>query len=149
MGKDNRILIRGNGVREERDAGVAITPGELLEVAADGDYEPHSTANGNAEARFALEREMTGDDIDTDYVAGDRVVAQILWPGSIVQAFLADGEDVQDGAALASDGAGALQAVAANAATTEAQRDGIVAYAHEDVDNGAGTVRVRIKVRVA
>ena len=133
-------------------AAAAITPGELLEFDGNGDLQAHSTANGNAIPIVALEdslRESAAGtkQIDTDVPAGDSVRAYIPAVGEQVYMFLADGANVAKGAFLASDGAGALQAVTAAAATSQAQRHGVVFVADEALDNSAGGARARITVR--
>lgn len=130
------------------EAGSAVTPGELVEVAADGDVDPHSTAGGNAEKAFALPKPTSGD-IDEDYAAADTVRVGWFARGSRVFGFLDAGENVEDGAALESAGNGALQAFGTAAEATPANTDNIVAYAAEDKDNSGGGSPVRIRLRIA
>ena len=56
---------------------------------------------------------------------------------------------VVKGAPLQSAGDGTLRVLATDAATSQSERNGIVAYALEAVDNSAGGSLARIKVRVA
>lgn len=104
------ILIKGDGIRIERLANEAITPGELLDVDADGEWIPHGGAGGNATPIFAMENEQIGGGVDDDIAANDQCQALVAWRGSVIYAWLKDGENVADGDELESDGAGALRA---------------------------------------
>lgn len=151
---------RAGIIREDLKADAALTPGELLVQVADDDLGPHATAAGNAEPIWCLEQ--IGEEpaagvaqIDHDYAAADR--ARALWSnrGVRIYAWLKDGENVAAGDPLESDGAGALQKHVAQAvneggtATYSVLESAIVAWADEDNNNSAGTVRVRIRVRSA
>lgn len=154
----NKILIDDRPgdaiVREDLDAGVAITPGELLEQSADDDLDPHSTAAANTEKIFALEQvgeepPAGTDQIDHDYAAGDKVRYAIVRRGTRVYAFLDNTSvDAAAGEALESVGNGNLRVLVSAAATTEGERDSVVAYADEDVSS-PGSGRSRIVVRAA
>lgn len=154
MATPKKVLLLGDPLQKEAVAASAITPGELLEWDASGDLQAHSTADGNAAKMFARENPFQNTvsgtaAIDTDYSAADTVMYYVCRRGDVVYAFLAAAENVSKGDALSSDGAGALQAVTAAAATSQAQRDGIVGYAAEAVDNSGGGSRVRIRVEIA
>jgi len=157
MATPNKIVLGGDPRQKEDTAGATVTPGELLEFAADGDLQPHSTApatdaDGSAQTMFA-DRGFGNSDIDTDYSAGEEVRYVIGRRGDEIYAFLADGEDVSKGDALESNGAGALQAHTGSAdsdsTSTQTYYDGaIVAYAAEDLNNSSGSPS-RIKVECA
>ncbi len=93
--------------------------------------------------------------IDTDYALGYTARYVIAQRGDQIYAWLADGENVAKGAALISDGAGALKAGGSQAvdeggsATYTVYSGSVVAFADEDLNNSAGGARARIKVRVA
>lgn len=131
------------------DTGSAIQPGMLVEETATGVQE-HSTADANAQKLFALTDLMVGGDIDNVYAVGQTVRYGAAHAGCEVYAWVAaSAAAITKGAALSSAGDGTVKNVAASAATTQAQRDGIVCYALEAVDNSGGGSAVRIKVRVA
>ena len=130
-------------------AGSAIIPGMLVEETATGVQE-HSTGDGNAQKLFALTDLITAGTIDDTYAVGQTVRYGAAHSGQEVYAWVpAAATAITKGAALSSNGDGTLKNVAASAATSEAQRDSIVGYALESVDNSGGGSAVRIKVRVA
>lgn len=160
----NKILLTVNGERRpifEAEADEALTPGELVRFDTDDELEPHGTSGGTAAPMFVVENPYveiaSGENIDVDYALGD--YARYIWaqPGDIIYAFLADGQSVAKGAALMSNGAGALTAfVAITQAVNEAGTATytitvpdkvIVAFADED--KAASGARARIKVRAA
>lgn len=144
------ISILGKFIGKEYDAAAAITPGDLLELASATTVQKHSTANANAAKMFARENDIFGKNIDDDYAANDVVLCGLYERGAEVYARVAAGTAaITVGAALASAGDGTVQPVTASAATTEAQRDGIVGYALEAVDNSGGGSAVRIRMEVA
>ena len=123
-----------------------VTPGMLVDRAS-GVYIPHGVSTGVAQPAFALEQPYmnTGQDqsphvltIDEDYAVGDLMDVGIGHTGATYYALLASGQNVVDGAVLASDGAGALTASSTNP----------VVSAIEDVDNSAGPGNARIRVEV-
>lgn len=149
MGAQNTIVLKGNGIRKERAAEAAITPGDLIEVTSTGTVQRHSTAGGNAQRAFAVENEVVGKEISEDYAAGDNVLYEVLPPGCEVNALVAAGAAaIVKGDYLESDGTGKLRKLATSAATSEAQRASVVAVALEDVDNSAGGSPARIIVEL-
>lgn len=147
------IFIKGNdGVQKESiaAAATAIVPGDLLELATATTIREHGTADANAAPMFADLNpwvEAAALSIDEVYAVGDTVIYRMAQSGDEVYAWLAAAENVAVDAYLSSDGAGKLQAVTAAAATTEAQREGVVVRALEAVD-ATGTLNLRIKVEV-
>lgn len=132
MGLNRVIALRGEPIVDEQNtASVAVTPGELIEISS-GQWQPHGSAAGLAGRVFALERDEAGDDIDTDYAVDDRVKAGYFAQGDRVNAWLASGEDVAEGAFLNSAGGGLLQAGTTNA----------IAQAAEAVDAASGDARI-------
>lgn len=140
--------------QKEGIAAAAITPGELIEKDASGQFQAHSTAGGNVIPRIAIEESYIGNDIDTDYASGDQVRYNFGQPGEEYYMFLAAGENASDGDLLESDGAGALQVHTPQAvdeggtATYDIYTNEAHFVAAEDKDNSGGTSRVRIKVEV-
>jgi hypothetical protein len=93
---------------EEYVANASITPGMLIELMSTNKVRAHATSGGNVLPMFALEDELQGKDIDDNYAAGDVVQCWIAQRGEIVQAILADGQNVAIGDLLMSNGAGYL-----------------------------------------
>jgi len=131
-------------------AGSAIVPGMLIEELAAGTVQEHSTAAGNAQKLFALSDLSNAGDIDTAYAAGALVRYGAAHSGQEVYALLAaNAAAIVKGDPLESDGDGTLRVQTTAAATADTERDSVVGYALEAVDNSAGGTTVRIKVRVA
>lgn len=131
-------------------AGSAIVPGMLVEITSTGTVQEHSTAAANAQKAFALPNLPNGGTIDDVYPVGDLVRYGVARSGQEAYALVAAAATaVPQGAALESAGDGTLRVQTAAAATSQAQRDSVVAYALEAVDNSGGGTTARIKVRVA
>lgn len=97
-------------IQDEYTAYEAIYPGSLVELTTAGTVKKHATAGGNVvSVMFALEDELQGRGIDYPYAAGDKVQVWTPVSGSVVLGILANGEDVEIGDALESNGAGYLQ----------------------------------------
>ncbi len=142
----NTILLKGDPMVQEKDAGAIITPGELLAIDGSGNVIPHGTAGGNAVPKMvAYENDLIGNDIDDDYASGGRVRYLIPQAGDVLYMFLADTENVSEGDPLQCDGNGDLEAHVVNASYNEA----IVGVAAEDLNNSAGGARARIRVRIS
>lgn len=137
------IDLKGGFIRKEGVASEAITPGHLVEFGGSNDLQKHSTAGGNARKAFALENDLVGEDISDPYDAGDTVQYGVFGQGSEVYALLADGQNVSKGAALESDGAGALRAHSGVGSAVPVEA--IVAYALEAV-NASGETRIKVEV---
>jgi len=107
-------------VIEEYEANAAITPGMLIELMSTGKVRKHATSGGDVlPVMFALEDELQGKGITDDYAAGDKVQCWVAQRGEIVQALLADGQNVAIGAALMSDGLGCLTAYTVNTLSSD------------------------------
>ena len=130
-------------------AGSAIKPGYLIEEVG-GEVQEHSTAAANAQKLFALTNPITGGTIDTAYGAAQTVRYGAFKTGQEVYVLLAAAATaVIDGSVLESAGDGTVRLASADAATDTAQRDAIVGYAIEAVDNSAGGSEARLRMRVA
>lgn len=135
---------------DEREAAAAVEPGELVEFAADGRVQPHSTDAGEAPAtRFAKAAREVGKTIEDTYTydgdldEGENVHYGYPAPGTPVPgAWLAAGENVTPGTPLVSAGDGTLRAY--DSANDPAAA--IVAYSNEATDNGGGAEAVRHEV---
>ena len=144
------VNLKGSPIPKEGTAEVAITPGELIERdATDGQFQPHATAAGNAVPMFADINPEIGGGLDDDYAVNQQMKAFVAYSGCEVNALVAaSAAAIAIGDYLESAGDGTLRKASSSAATSEAQRAGIVARALEAVDNSSGTVEARIKVEV-
>ena len=120
-------VTKYSDVIEEKVAAAAITPGMLLELTNVGQVQAHSVAGGNALIRFALEDELQGKGIDDNFANPDQVQVWIPYRGDIVQAILANGNDIDIGDYLESDGNGHLQEHVADADSWESDEPGAIA----------------------
>jgi hypothetical protein len=129
----------------ERAADGAITPGHLV-MKYGGKLKVHNVAGGDTARIFADADKYQGNGVDTAYIDGQKVFADLYYPGDRVQALLAAGENAAADDKLASAGDGTLRvALAAVAATlgtgVEASNNAITFTA-----NKAGTAGNDIKV---
>lgn len=131
-------------------AGSSIYPGDLLEMLAAGTVQEHSTAADNAQKMFALTNLATAGTIDDAYAVGETVRYGIGHSGQKIYARLAAAATaVTKGMALESAGDGTVRKITTDAATDDTQRDAIVGYADESVDNSGGGSTVRIRIVLA
>ena len=106
----NTIKVKKySDVIEEMVASAAVTPGMLLIIESTGKVKAHDQADKDAFPIFALEDELQGKGIDDAYAANAPVQCWIPYRGDIVNAILADGEKVDIGDPLTSDGHGRLK----------------------------------------
>ena len=139
----NTIVLRGNAytVREDR-CNESITPGVLMEFAANDRLQRHATSGGPAGRLFALEADYIGNSVTTAYASGDRVVYADCAPGVVVWAHLASGQNVARSAYLMSNGAGFLTAHSGtNVAVAQADED-----ANATAVAASGSLRFRARV---
>lgn len=132
----NTIKVKKySDVIEEMVASAAVTPGMLLIIESTGKVKAHDQADKDAFPIFALEDELQGKGIDDAYAANDRVQCWIPYRGDIVNAILADGENVNIGDPLTSDGYGRLKKhvtdTGSSAAPWTVYPEQIVGYAAE------------------
>ena len=131
-------------------ASTAIKPGHLVEELAAGTVQEHSGAGLNAQKLIALTDLPTGGTIDDVYTVAATVRYGAFHAGQ--KGFLrlaASAAAVVIGKALESDGDGTVRILTTDTATDDTQRDSIVAYAVEAVDNSGGGSEVFIEVRFA
>ena len=132
------VELYGVGIQHEAlctDA--AITPGMLVTRTATG-VRPHNVAGAAASPAFACENGMIGRGITDTYATGDQVTYKTYAAGSGIYAILAASQTIAVGAYLASNGAGALRAAAAE--------ENIVAQAVEAVTTTGAVARIRVEV---
>ena len=140
----NTIILRGDAFTSREDrCNEAITPGSLLEFAANDRLRLHATSGGPSGRMFALEADYIGNSVTTAYASGDRVPYADCSPGVVVWAHLASGQNVARGAYLMSNGAGYL--------TSHSGTNVAVAQADEDADASSGIAAsgsLRFRARV-
>lgn len=144
------IILKGTGIRNETDAGAAITPGMLLTFDSNGDVIPHNITGGRAAADFAVQEDFLGKTIDEAYASGDRVQHVACHAGMQVNALVKAGvAAITKGDFLVSDDAGTLiNIVDVLALSPVPLEHAVIARALEDVDNSGGSANVRIIVEV-
>lgn len=151
------VIKKWSDVTVECVANAAITPGHLVEVMSTDKIRVHATAGGNVLPMFALEDELRGNDIDTAFVSLDPVQVWIPNRGDVVNAILADGQNIAIGDFLESAGDGTLTKHNLDTWTSHNTGSileaGIVGQAIEAVDlSGSNATHpvsgLRIKVRI-
>lgn len=83
------IRLKGQGIRMERPAAGVITPGHLVKLGSANSLTVQNTALLKCATIFALENELIGLGIDDNYVSGDNVQAEHMYPGQWVNALVA------------------------------------------------------------
>lgn len=125
-----------------------IVAGMLVNESA-GTVIKHAGAGLNAQRLFAQPNLASAGDIDAVYANGETVSYGAYRQGQEVNALVGIVAAIAEGDALESAGDGTLRKAVADAATDTTQRDSIVGYALEAVDNSVGAANVRLKIRVA
>lgn len=154
----NSIVLRGDFIRKEGKASVAVKPGMLVEwdgnsVGTTLGVRPCTKAGvgiGATRKAFALENDLIGKGLTPEnttvdqYNIADMVLYGVFQRGAEVQAWLKTGNSVVPGDALASAGAGNLQKTAT---TIGADDEEIVGYSMDTLNNAAGFDKVcRVEV---
>jgi len=138
-------------LREEALAVAAITPGQLLERTSADKFQRHSVPGGLHGRLIALEDELQGKGITTDYAVGARVQAKVFVPGEKANMLLADGEDVAIGDVAASNGNGDVRAAVADSSGLVLEED-IVGFFRVALDlsdsSGADPASRRVVVEI-
>ena len=131
-------------------AASAIKPGHMVEELAAGTVQEHSTAADNAQRLFALPDTTVGGTIDDAYAVASIVRYGSFSRGQKVNALLAaSATAVVIGSPLESAGDGTVRIQTTDAATDDTQRDSLIGYAIEAVDNSGGGSEARLQIRVA
>lgn len=150
--KPETIFLKGDPVYDEREAGGAITPGHLVSVNGSNQVVVHASAGGRAAALFAKENDIGGDDITHAYASGEKVLFMACRPGDEVYAIIADGENIDEGDFLESNGNGELREVDADASADDIVTHSVIAVALEAINasDSATTALAdrRCKVRI-
>lgn len=142
------VFIKGDPRYDEADASGAITPGFLLEEDSNSDVQAHSTAGGEAAPFVAFENELEGEGIDTDYSSGDRCRYLVCKKGDEVVMRIANGEDIDIGDKLVSNGDGKLKELTADSSGV-VDEEAVIAISKDDVDmSGSSAVDPANKCKV-
>lgn len=146
MSKNTIKIKKYSDVIEEHKASGAITPGMLVIMHSATEVKAHNVSAGNAIPMFALEDELQGNGIDTDYANGAPVQVWIPYRGDIVNGILASGQNVTAGTLLTSDGAGRLKAYAGATSAADALPLEIVGQAIEAVNASSAVKRIQVRI---
>jgi hypothetical protein len=153
--KKNTIKLKNYlNVFEEYKANAAITPGHLIEVIATDKVQVHATAGGNVLPMFAIEDELQGHGVDDAYEVDAQVQVWVPTRGDMVNAILADEENVVIGDFLVSAGDGTLKkfAGASSAAVVDVASAAIVGVAVSALNlsssSAAAIENTRVQVRI-
>ena len=137
-------------IEEYTATAAAITPGDLLEVTSGGLVQAHSTDGGPVLPVIALEDELQGNGIDTDYADDAKIQCWVAQTGEMAYLNVATGEDVSQGDELLSNGDGTVKVYTGDSSGAEEYPNCIVGIADDDLDMGdsddaeIGRVAVRI-----
>lgn len=139
MSRNRVIMLRGEAIQnEEGVAGEAgIIPGMLVQGVTT--ILKHATAGGPARKTFAMERDEAGRDIDEAYEVDSVVKIGSFHAGQRVNAIIASGQNIAEGAALESAGDGTLRVLASGTR---------IGYAMEAVNNSAGPSYARLATEI-
>lgn len=138
----------GPWVIHEAEADAALTPGELVEFNTDEELAPHDDANGPIQVPMIVVENPYADDntvqaIDHDYAAGESARYVIPQSGDVVYAFIEANATLVKGVTfLASDAAGALQAIVPDGTTVVTA---VLFVADEDASVGGTRERHRVR----
>lgn len=117
MAKRSIIVKNYLKVREEKVAAGTITPGMLLGIDSAGKVVAHATDGGVARM-VAIEDELQGKGVDTNYSATAQVSCWVPTPGDQANLLLVAGQNIAIGDLLKSNGEGKVTKWSA-ATTTE------------------------------
>jgi hypothetical protein len=129
------FIGQGPKVHLTKTADAAITPGMLCELTATG-VRKHATAGGAAYPMFAGQNYASdnGNTIDDDCPIGEEANLEVCSPGVIVNALIADNENIAIGDFLESNGDGKLREVDADPSVGTVVTNSVVAVAIEALD---------------
>lgn len=142
-----KILLAGLPqavIVNEYHAGVAITPGMLVELYNNSGLKvrPNASATELTAVAVALEQTIQNKTIDEVYAVGDLVEFAFLQRGAVIYALVPSGQNITMGALLQSNGDGKLKA--ATATTQDANLGTFQALE----TTGAVTADTRLRVQV-
>lgn len=85
----NTTILKGRGIRKEARAAGVVSPGDLVEFTSAGKYQRQSVDGMRVMRSFAVENELFGKGLDTDYADGDQLLVESCTPGMEVYATVA------------------------------------------------------------
>jgi hypothetical protein len=138
-----------NNKKEEKAAAATITPGYLIELNSDDEFQNHSTAGGSVVPCFADIDKWQGNDLDDDYSAGDLVAGWYPGSGDVVENAMLDGAsaNLAIGSFVQSNGDGLLTlyevAISAGGVVQDRQ---IVGFALEAVVPDGSDTRFKLQI---
>lgn len=141
----NKVLLKGNPIRKEYEAGGTITPGHLCTLNSTGKVVVHSISGGDHVPMFALEDSLQGREMTVNYTSGNRVQCSVGFTGCEYYAILATSQTINIGDMLESAGNGTLQAHGVDSGSVIYTRP-IVARALEAVTTTGATARIRVEI---
>lgn len=131
------IIAVGEGIRYEYEAASAVSPGDYVVINSTNKALRMGTALARRGLNFAIENEIFGKGVETDYAAGDRVLVESCTPGMGVNVTIAAGAAaIAIGDQLEAAADGTLRKLTTS--TTP------IAVAKEAIDNSGGASKVRI-----
>ena len=148
------VILKGRGIRKEALAGGVIQPGDLIFLNSAGKYLRHATAGGKCGPVFAVEQEMFGKGIGTNYANLEQVEAEAVQSGAEVQVNIAAAAAaIVVGDLLSSAGDGTLKkAVAFSQLGTPTfvvtAADNPIARAMEALDNSGGATILQLVAEI-
>ena len=142
------ILLRGDPIIKERNAGGAITPGHLVNLNTADAVVVHAGNQLNAYPWFAMESDFVGKEISVAYASGQRVQMACCSAGDEIYALVpAAALAIVIGDELVSNADGTLKKVTAAVVAVNNLRR-VVARALEALDNSGGGSPARIRVEI-
>ena len=137
------------GVRGEATGSGAITPGFLLERDSTDKVKAHATAGGRSQRMFAIEDDLQGKGITDDYANGALIQYMVFKPGDLVNALIANDENISIGDYLSSNGDGTLKKmVEDSSATIKEEKEVAVAREACDMTGSSGADNPRCLVEI-
>ena len=105
------IVLKGNGYghHDEGVADAAISPGESIQLASDGKYDPNPATKAESikgDLLIATEDGLQGKTVSDAYASGDKVFFYIPCCGDHVNVLVKSGEDIAVGDKLNVEGGG-------------------------------------------
>lgn len=141
-------------IREEKIAAGTITPGMLVGIDSAGKVVAHAVSGGVARM-VAIEDELQGNGVDTNYSATDQVQCWATTPGDQANLLLVAGQNIAIGDYVKSNGAGKVTKWAAGTTTVPSSGvvpvpiNHIIGVALEALDlSGSGAVDTLIKIQM-
>jgi len=142
--RSDSVVLRGQPERKEAEAGSTIRPGALVELQSDGTVDSGGTtftAGADVRRAFAVENDIEGLDLSSNYATGNRCLYAVFQAGHEVSALVAASAP----AIVVGD---SLSVTASGTVAKSGATHTVIGYALQNVDNSSGTSTVRIKMEV-